>query len=523
VKSQREHLLLLSFLGLVLALYLVIAYVSSMEGDFAWVWAWVDGSHFLGTDDAYRYFLSKYAFSGPEIYSWDYVLPLCTFIFGTITELTGSSLFASRAVIILISLIGIVYLYRCLRELNINNGPAFAALVVYAFMPVVVMMNISFYGETLLMLFYPVGIFLWLRDDFLKAALVLSLLPLVRPEGIYLLAPFSIYFLLNRRYFPFLISGFAGFVYLVFLLIYFEGDISYLYDWRTELREVWSLFYMGNTYTFPFISTFNILWIMASVSGMLFPRIRRLWPLWLGPLIWFIFYGSLVATGLSSYVSRYFVACFPVMTIGFAYALDYIAKNINSGAQKRMGGVVVVLITGFIASEHLLQIDPLKNQLGIPRLPVDFTPKSNKEFQYLDESGISNVSEMADAVEQILEDNKSVDTLLVFDPDIFYFLSDKVIKNDWRVMLAPIAQQISVGVTGGSYFSYGQFGRKYRYFDLFAPQGDIEGVALYVGHLETPPQIPQFRFGERTLSVVGYRESSEPADMLEKRVWLYEK
>jgi hypothetical protein len=510
------------YLPLLFLLYTTLAWLGSLEGEFAYRWAWVEGSNLLGIDDAYRYYLSKYAFTSGQIYAWDYVLPASTFFFGAINAFLGSEIFLARAVIVCFSLLGITCLYRAIRMMNLSLWTALGAMAIYALMPVVIIMNMSFYGEMLLLVIFSAAVFFYLRERLLLAAFLISLLPLARPEGIFLLAPFSLALLMRRQYAAFLMTGASGFCFLLFLLYYFDGDLTLLYEWRVEIRRIWSLFVMPNTYAFPLLGTFNPLWVIPAAVGLLVPGMRRYWPIWSGAFLWLLFYSTLVATGLSSYESRYLIACFPALTIGFAALVDYINNQVAKGLWAEYSRLFSVFLVVFIVGEHMLQIDPIKHRMGGERVPLQSMRVFNPEFVRLTSEDLEELSGMSRKISHLFAEHPRIDTLLVFNPDVFYSLSPYIARTDKRVFLAPLPQQVSIGVTGGSFFTYGQFGRKYAYFDLYEPKGALDGIAIYAGYLDAPETIPRYSFGDRRLFVVGYRERLEPADLIDMPVQFYQ-
>lgn len=499
------------------AAYVVLAWLGTIQGEGAYRWAMIEGSNLLGIDDAYRYFLSKYAFVSSQIYTWDYVLPVSTLFFGLITLTAMDDVFVARALVAFFAVLGTYVLHAGLMRAGASRRAANMSVLVYALMPVVAVMNVSFYGEMLLLALYSACVYTFIRGQYRLLAVVASLLPLVRPEGIFLLAPVSIFLLIRKHYVEFLISGSAGFAFLVFLLVSFSGDLSYLYEWRLEIRRVWRLFLMPNTYAFPVFGTFNPLWVIPGVIGLFLPAYRHLWPVWSGAFVWLMFYATLVGTGMSSYESRYLIACFPALVLGYMASTDWLLGYRAAGLRR----MLPYALCAFVVGEHLLQIDPIKHIAGGQRLPFNSVQVFHPEFESLDTDDIDDIADTAAKVSSLIARHPQLDTILVFDPDIFYFLPDYLTETDIRIFLAPIPQQISVIVTGGSYFTYSQFGKKFAYFDLFAPQGVMDGAALYVGHLDVPKEIPRYSFGDRKIFVVGYRESEEPADLLDKPIRFY--
>ena len=75
----------------------------------------------------------------------------------------------------------------------------FAALVM-GFLPRYALMSLSFYGEAWLGFFICFSLWLYLKKHFMVMALVASWMPLLRPEGIFFLAPLCLQMLLQKRF-----------------------------------------------------------------------------------------------------------------------------------------------------------------------------------------------------------------------------------------------------------------------------------------------------------------------------------
>lgn len=509
---SESRVLLLASLTCI-AFHTWLAWIGTVQGSSSWTFALIEGSNLLGIDDAYRYFLSFYAFKEIAIYTWDYVLPVATFFFGVITLIVNDNIFAGRVIVLLVNMTGYYALYRSLRLTGANLWPSTISILIIAFMPVQSIMSISYYGEALLFTFTAFAMLCYLKKLWLACALLASLLPLIRPEGIFLLAPFSIYFLIKKQYIYFITSGLSGFLFYLFIS-YHSGvlTLSLLLDWRLEIRSIWKTFIMPNTYNnFGMFSTYNALWIVGAHAGFFLPSLRKHWPLWSGSILWSVFYTGMVVTGMSSYESRYFAACYPAFVMGFAFFIQYFLNKRKTGTYNYWPAAGL-LIASFVFIEHFLQYDPLKARFGAgSRWPINQVPVIHDNFTPYSEEQIISLQLMAKTIGDIIEQHQEIDTLMVFEWPILYFLKREIIDSGIKLQFAPIPQEVTTPSTGGSFFTYSQYGRKFRYYNpTDIRQQGIDGIALYVGSLKMPYMNPVYHFGPYPLNIIGYHDYETP-------------
>lgn len=501
--------------------HLLAAWAASYEGHFAITLALIEGSNLLGIDDAYRYFLSKYAFTELDIYAWDYVLPVATFYYGTLTSLFNDAIFPVRAVTIIVSGFGYLLLLKSMLHYGIRRLYAYAALAIYVFMPVQAAMAMSFYGEPLLVMLTSAVVYLFATQRPLALALVASLLPLTRPEGIFLLAPISLYLLIRKAYLPFLLSGAPGFIFFIFTLAHSDGNVSLLLDWRLEIRRVWSAFIMPNTYnTWGFLSTYNAFWIIIACAGFMLPAMRRLWPLSTGAIAWLAYYVTLVNTGLSSYESRYLCATFPALTLSLASVFSWFGTPSSQDRLRHIAAPACLLFSALIVTEHLFQLDPLKSRLpGQARWPVNTTPVIHPAFHRYSDADLQHMADSAANINILLSRHPEIDRILIMDWTLLYFLDRKFVHSPVIPEFAPIPERVTNVSTGGSFFTYSQYDRKFAYYDLLPPDDpQRHGVALYLGNLDTQYLLPRYEEGDHTVYVIGYRRSYTPNWRLDGKI-----
>lgn len=194
-----------------------------------------------GTDTLLHYKISRYAFSYPEFFLDQWAKPVFT-IFTAPFALLG--LKGIQFFNILAGVIAGYFSFLVSRELNYKH-PVLTTILC-CFTPVFMLNLFSGLTEILFATISIISVYLLLRKRFVLAAVIISLLPLVRPEGYYLIIVFGLYllYLKQHRSLPWLLSGFV--VYSIIGLLYFK-NFSWLFNESTsigvtDLRESGSFF-----------------------------------------------------------------------------------------------------------------------------------------------------------------------------------------------------------------------------------------------------------------------------------------
>ena len=181
------------------ALYLLLAALVSGDGGW-WIIDYVDGQNVFYGDDAYRFFLARSAWTTPELYAYNFVLPGQLVLDGAIVSLAGGDLFLSRCVHAVVGAATVAMLYLTAKRLGCSPSIAFCAVMLVALLPRYAMMSLSFYGELWLALFIVLALYFYLRAGYARMAVLASWLPLLRPEGIFFIVPIWIFLVREKRW-----------------------------------------------------------------------------------------------------------------------------------------------------------------------------------------------------------------------------------------------------------------------------------------------------------------------------------
>ncbi len=194
-----------------------------------------------GTDTLLHLKISRYAFSNPEFFLDQWAKPVFTILSAPF------ALFGLKGIQFFNILLGVTagyFAFLVSKELNYKNPVL--TIILCCFTPVFMLNLYSGLTEILFATTSIISVYFLIKKRFLLASLFISLLPLIRPEGYYLIVLFGGYyiFLKKFRYIPWLLFGFA--IYSVIGLIYFK-NFSWLFSHTSqvgiaEVKETGSFF-----------------------------------------------------------------------------------------------------------------------------------------------------------------------------------------------------------------------------------------------------------------------------------------
>src|SRR5690606_7536023 len=262
-------------------------------------------------------------------------------------------------------------------------------------------------------------------NKFLYVALLVSMFPLIRPEGFFFIVPFSLYFLLNRKWLYFLILLMPGFFYFLWLLTSLNDFFDY-FRWRVEYREYTNYIHFPFLYgAWNFFVSYNILFFSFCVFGCFFVW-RQLWPFIVGAfgvLAWFLFSVQFHA---SFYEPRYFVSIVPVMIFLFGIGTSKIFILLRSRYFRRgINFSAFSLILIFIILNHILQVDEIRMQYTTgKRLPFYTNTELYSAFRGYDTENVEAITKVLPYLYDISEhQGRLIKALFVpMQQDVFYFL-----------------------------------------------------------------------------------------------------
>jgi len=285
MKFLNRKLFLILFFAALTVFLVIIAFLT--EGPY------------IGTDSVNHFYIARNAFRDPAYFLDPWGRPLYTILTSpfTLIGFIGSMLFNVAAAVLTGWLA-----YRIARELK-PEAPLMATIMV-VFTPIYTVMIFNAMTETLFGFMLMLGAWLFLRKKYYPAAIVYSLMPLVRNEG-YILIPFMFLALLYvKQYKPilFLATGFVVFSLVgiplyhdpFWLITRFPYPVAEPHPVYTE-RGSFFHFFRAWPYIFELpLTIFLLLGILVMAADTIFPRgaltRNRMVQVWLVVALPFIFY-----------------------------------------------------------------------------------------------------------------------------------------------------------------------------------------------------------------------------------------
>lgn len=472
-----------------LAFYFLLGYLS--RGESAW---WhidfvAEGNIYWG-DDAYRYFIARSAWVNPDVYWFNFTLPVAVFADGILTTLAHGHLLYARWLKALVTVVSVVLVYRTCIQLQLSRYLALASAVLLALMPLYFFVSMSFFGESWLALLVALALYLHSSGKDSAAALTVSLMPLVRPEGIFFVLAYCGFWLVRKNWRVAALTVGAGAIYFFLIMTAGPGLGAYS-GWRFDMMQV----YEGaqNWYGGPlsrFTKVFFIPWLILASVGLGLKKARLLWPFGgaVFALVTLIFFSVLWRT--ANFEPRYLAPVMPVLAVGFAVFLDWTKEYFESLRMKGAGLalVAIVVFSTFVAQFFSIYVfDEIrryyKENGALPHEVVEKPLAMSTYFKGLTASDLDKYREFAGVVTDMLKVNPEIKTLVVSDFLVFYFLDPKQISPDVRVVFAIFGRGrldaiLGPDKTAGYFASRPFFGR----FSMEAPRKGAD-LMLYLDQI----------------------------------------
>ncbi len=498
---------MLSSVLLLTGLYLYLSQ-QVCRPDLHWAGDWVDSLPILNMDDAYRYFLSRQAWTQPALYLWNYVLPGNLLIDGLLGWATHYNLCGLRALHALLGITGLYGLYRSMRLLEIAPGIALAALWLLGLMPLFVFVSVSFLGELLLFFCNSWLLVLHLQQQHRARAACAAFLPFVRPDALLIIIPFVFLDLRQKNYKNLMITLTPGLLYFIFLLLHLRHPSDY-WTWRILLRQHMSHFDFSPRYQFSqFLSNFSPFWVLPGLAGLWTLRLRRHVELWLGAVLssaWFLLTVSLHA---SFYEDRYFVILLPALLLGWASLMHSLWTATWMQQTRKALTATLIAYVLYLIAYHSLQLDPLRYQWAPEgRWPVAGVGPVATQFLWVDQADLRAIRWQADFITQAVHKIPGITYLLINDTDVLYFLDPDQLPPSLHVGLTPVNAGMALHSLNGELLTLFPQAPYYQYMTLFTPDPAVTTYALFVGNLECSVCRPLFHAGRHQVYITNYRLS----------------
>jgi len=490
VSKTRTNFWFVFLVVSLIAFYCGIAWLA--RGEYQWWYIdFVADANVYWGDDSYRYFLAKTAFRNPDVYWFNFVLPLAVFFDGVLTTISNESLYYSRALKSFPLVLSVFLVYFTCLKLDVKRVWAFLSAGMLAFFPLYVFVSLSFYGESWLVFFICLALFLLADKKMRAAALVIGLMPLIRGESIGFVASFSLFALLQRDRKLLFWALAPGSIYFCLITTIGPGLQNFL-GWRLNVADVFEA--VGIWYGGEIERVFDVLylpWLLIAVPALFLKEARPIWPCAIGAF--YIVARLLIAVELdrSSLEPRFFLGVIPVLVVGLALGLNKLNSFCGSGQKAICCRVMSVGFMGLllflhVSSVHVANelIDYVARNGELPPSVADAPLEMGTYFKKADSETVAGYREYAEIAMQMLERNPAVTTLMVSESSVLYFLDPKRIPRHVKVVFAlfgwPTLRPVMEGDVTTGYFPHPPFS---AYFALGLPK-EGESLLLYLDDMK---------------------------------------
>ena len=423
---------------------------------------WIDGRKLFSIDDAYRYFVAKYAFQLPSVFLWNYVMPAALLFDATIAELSSGSLMVMRLSHAVVGILTLAVIARASLRSGCGPALAFASILIVGLMPLYVILSSSFYAEGLFGLLLAVAFLLLIEERGTPLAIIVALLPLVRPEGVIYCVLFIVYFGLRRDARRCVLVALPGSLYLA-VLIAGQGEWMSFLEWRLELRKILSPameLHAGRGFTLDRLP--NPLWGGLALSSLLIRKFRKWWPILLGPWVLVLMQASTISNSLQDFEVRYLFSVIPVFAIAWAFPIRHLLDEASGILIRRRliaglaGGTILIITASHMLQSDLIRdyfVDRQNSERTQRETSLRFDPKPLRAF--------------AARVDAYLEAHKEIDTVFISTSAPLYYLNFSKHVSDIEPVLIPHNATVA-SYSGGHFYGISLTTLAYRYF-IFDP------------------------------------------------------
>ncbi|MEY1661992.1 hypothetical protein [Isoalcanivorax beigongshangi] len=475
-----------------------------------WLLDLIDGANIFYGDDAYRFFLARAAWRSLDMQYYNFALPLFLLLEHLTIIVAGGELLTSRLVHAGLAVTALALLVSTGYRLGLRRGAVRAAVAVVGSVPLFVLVSLSFYGEVWLGLILVLTIWSQAHGHHKAAALLLGAMPLIRPEGIFFVIPYVLFRLMKRSWALTALCLAPGVLYLLFLLAVMP-DIGDFGHWRLELREILGRIEYNAGYaweTFPYSFLLLALALPACALKVLAPLRTMV----AGALLWVIFLLAQVALQLAYYEPRYLFILYPLLLLGLAAALDWLASRWR--LRRTVYVAALTLLVLLLQLSHFLSITAVHvamKEKG-PGWLVERLYRGDWERvfpSYLPAYMDSNRA-MADTIHQMLAADSGIDQLVVYDPALYYFLDPAQIPAHVTVGYPGVTYLVFHYMLNGQVFIQHNGERMFSYLRFGKPDfNPSERRALFVDHMPMPSYPYRWVQQDLQMYLFSYRKSFE--------------
>lgn len=499
-------------------LYVSLAWIVC-GGDRWWVIDYVDRSNVFYGDDAYRFFLARSAWQDISLYTYNFVLPGFLLLDGAVVSIAGGDIFFSRSIHALLAGLSLSLLWWSGRRLRIGRPIMAAAILVIGLLPRFALTSLSFYGEAWLAFLLCGIIFLFLKERHMIVAVLASLLPLVRPEGMFFWAPLWLFMALRGRWREVFIMLMPGALYFIYLNVAFESFSDYGY-WRLELRKILNKLVLNSSF-WDWTDTYSFLLVAPAFLGWLYKPMRILWPVLLGGATWFAWLMLLMVGGYSDYEDRYTFILIPIIALLWAAFFQWLRPNFDRFRKGRAifnGGIYIY--AAVIIGSHFYNMYMIKGSIKYSGLSETLANVAggrwDQLFMYDSAETLSAWQKAVSHIETLLGNDPGIDRLVIFDHVFYYFLDPEKVPDHVIVGYATNGYRVFHILFDGQVFAQHAGGNMYSYFDFSEPTfSENERRAIYVDLMPLSGYPYTWKFSGYEVHLFAYTDSLEPRKSLD--------
>jgi len=386
----------------------VLIVVLSLLFIFFLIILWKTEGYIGEADSLTHYRFSRYSWRFPEFLLHHWAKPLFTLLTSPFAQFGhgGMALFN-----LLAGLASAYLAWLSARKLGYNSR--YLIPVMLFFMPVYSLNVLSGLTEVLFGLNIILTTYLCLDKKYLPAAIVISFSPLVRTEGIILMAVFGLFFLIKKqyRYIPWFLTGslvysiigyfhFNDFFWLITQMPYAEGaadlygkgKITYFVDVSPKIFG-------------PFTSIMIALGIVLIIIDLVRKRTKIIYDEALLVLLPFVIYFLAHSVmwwsgiGKSFGMHRYMIAIMPLGALLTIRAFNLMKNYFDSLTRKKTYGIIFTVIFTLLIISQPFKI--------LPAFPQKFGVRDKVMYE---------------ASHYIIENDLNKNKIYYYDPAFIYFI-----------------------------------------------------------------------------------------------------
>lgn len=450
----------------------------------------IQGTHVFDIDDLYRRFLAQNPFRDSGVWAWDYILPINVAYDGFLAWAFDDSVFLMRSMHFLVVLLGQFLVYRSGRSLGISPLWMGASCLVLLLMPFYLLHAMSFYGESLLSAVMGMVIYAIIFNRARLEAALISLFPLIRPEGFLYLFFVALRRLRGGEYRNVILMIIPGLVFLGVILFLFPFLHGFM-EWRSALTSHYSLVpdqesVMGRA-LMPYY-TINPAWWLLAFSGAFLPMLRPLRPLFLGAGFFGLFWAVACLSGTARGETRYFLSMLPLLSLSVAAMLHWLGKRNSHNGRHTLRVSAVLMVSALIVVENLAQIDPVRaNIFSDRRWPMAGENGAVPFFRLIPNEETQWRKDTASFLVNYTQYDSGIKKIFVSAFPVFYDLDYSDFPDDVEIEFAPMRPQAVRDYFGNEFYAMFPSTPQYGFY-RFSPVESHDVVrggeqALYVGPL----------------------------------------